>query len=88
MSDLSPELVLVLPPELRELALASLPARAPYEFLSFRGLPPPAPTGLPRDRVAIAVLAYAARSAFAMFVVGTGVITAIVAFVLLLQLVH
>ena len=91
LSDLSPELVLVLPPELRELALASLPAQAPFEFLSFRGIPPPAsvPQAAAGDgQLAIAVLAYTARSAFGMLMVGVSVIAGIVALVLGLQLVH
>jgi len=74
----------VLPQELRELALAALPTRAPYDFLIFPATPVRA-LGPPR---AVAAAAYAARSAFAMLLVGIGVMTAIVALVLVLQLVR
>jgi hypothetical protein len=88
LSELSPELVLVMPAELRALALAALPARAPDDFLSFRDVPVPAPPLADRAvRRSVAALAYAARSALGMLVVGVGVITGIVALVLALQLV-
>jgi hypothetical protein len=88
LSDLSPELVLVLPPEQRELALAALPVRAPDAFLDFRGIPPSTPAAPSRGTAPrpVAALAYAASSAFGMLLIGVTVIAAIVVIVLALQL--